>query len=278
MHAAGNRLQSRYLEYLPALFRREILVNTEMRKVSVAGEEVSLTDEEFDALAFLYERQGSVCTAYEIAEGLNLRVNGNGRADEEAVVHLMDSIRSRIEAEPRNPRYVKVVDGGYRFDTDEFMGRFLLIFESILDPIARVIDNGALYLDPLLAPEAFLPWLASWIGVSLDPRLPVERRRDVLQSSADLFRWRGTKKGLEACLRLAVGVEPKIDEGSPGMSLSSQTRLGENTVLGSAGEANHFTLTLIQESGREIDAGHVRAIIESQKPAHTSYSLNILQR
>jgi phage tail-like protein len=49
---------------------------------------------------------------------------------------------------------------------DEFMEKFLLIFESILNPIVNTVDNLALYFDPGLTPEP-ASWLASWVGLAL---------------------------------------------------------------------------------------------------------------
>jgi len=55
---------------------------------------------------------------------------------------------------------------------DEFLGRYLLIFESILNPIIWTIDNFDLYLSPDIAPQAWLQWMASWFDMLLLPELP----------------------------------------------------------------------------------------------------------
>jgi hypothetical protein len=62
------------------------------------------------------------------------------------------------------------------------------------------------------------------------------------------------------------------------MSLNSDTKLGIDTKLGSAGTGNHFTVTLELDDDDEIDIDTVRTIIESQKPAHTVYTLQINTR
>ena len=62
------------------------------------------------------------------------------------------------------------------YQDDEFMGKFLLIFESILKPIENIVDNSALYFDALMTPEPILPWLACWVDLALDPTWPIERR------------------------------------------------------------------------------------------------------
>ncbi len=49
------------------------------------------------------------------------------------------------------------------YSESEFMGRFLLIFESVLGPLEGMIDNLAYYFDPGICPEEMLNWLASWM-------------------------------------------------------------------------------------------------------------------
>src|SRR5882757_3303547 len=66
------------------------------------------------------------------------------------------------------------------FHADPFVGRFLLIFESILSPIERTIDNVATYFDPRLTPPELLPWLASWVGLELDENWPIAQQRQLV--------------------------------------------------------------------------------------------------
>ena len=92
-------------------------------------------------------------------------------------------------------RYIKYLPALYQ--EDELMGRFLMLFESFWEPIVGQIDQMHVYLDPQLTQAELLPWLASWIGLTLDERWPEERRRNLLSSAVTLFRRRGTKRGLQ---------------------------------------------------------------------------------
>ena len=161
------------------------------------------------------------------------------------------------------------------FRNDEFMGRFLLIFESILRPIENNIDNLALYFDPLLTPDHILPWLASWLDLVLDPSWPEDRRRELVKSAAELYRWRGTRRGLAEYLRIYTGTTPEIAEHTEGMKLGPETRLGTNTILGSSGGGNQFSVTVELDEVSELDISNITAIIEAEKPAHTIYTLNV---
>ena len=109
------------------------------------------------------------------------------------------------------------------YQDDEFMGQFLLIFESVLKPIENTVGNLAWYFDPLMIPEPLLPWLACWVDLALDPTWPIERRRDLVKSAAELYRWRGTRRGLTEYLRIYTASMPEISEYIPGMYLDPET-------------------------------------------------------
>src|SRR5690606_38519886 len=63
------------------------------------------------------------------------------------------------------------------FSNDEFLGRYLLIFESLLSPIMWTVDNFDLFLSPEVAPAQWLQWMTSWFDLLLLPELPIERQR-----------------------------------------------------------------------------------------------------
>lgn len=171
--------------------------------------------------------------------------------------------------------YLDYLPSAYRDRDNEFMGRFLLIFESIMDPLINTVDNIALYFDPGLTPESMLPWLANWVDQALDPAWPIERRRELVAKASELYRWRGTRRGLTEYLRIYTGKKPEIVEYIPGMILDENTLLGENTVLGSSGSGHHFTVVVEASDVETIDPRTVKSIIDSQKPAHTQYTLKI---
>ncbi|MBM3941656.1 MAG: DUF2313 domain-containing protein [SAR202 cluster bacterium] len=161
------------------------------------------------------------------------------------------------------------------YSESEFMGRFLLIFESILGPLESVVDNLAYYFDPDTTPEELLPWLASWLKIVLDESWPLARRREFVRAAPRLFQWRGTRRGLKEMLRLATGVEPAIVENFGTLTLGPQSLLGRNTLLGN-GQPHTFSVTLKVDAPSQVNAALVKAIIEMEKPAHTAYSLQIM--
>ncbi|HEY93623.1 MAG TPA: hypothetical protein G4O15_01635 [Dehalococcoidia bacterium] len=175
----------------------------------------------------------------------------------------------------RESHYLNYLPGLYR--DDQFMGQYLNLFEDIMGPLERTVDNLEKYFDPMITPESLVPWLASWLDLKPGPGWTKKRWRELIKSAALLHRLRGTKRGLSEYLRIYTGSVPEISEYIPGMSLGEETILGVNTKIGSAGTGNHFTVTLELDKDDEIDADTVRAIIESQKPAHTVYTLQVKQ-
>ncbi len=171
--------------------------------------------------------------------------------------------------------YLKYLPGIY--SQDDFMGRFLMIFESILGPLEGMVDNVAYYFDPGTTPPELLPWLAGWVDLVLDERWPLERRRALVKSAVQLWRWRGTRRGLKEYLRVYTGVEPKITEDCGGIPLGQNARLGWNTVLG-GGHQFTFDVTLELEDPGAVNVEHLKAIIEAEKPAHAAYRLSIVKK
>lgn len=171
----------------------------------------------------------------------------------------------------RESSYLKFLPAIYR--DNELIGQLLLIFESILSPIEHCVDGIPSYFDPLLTPDHFLPWLASWLGLSLHPSLPEDRRRELTKSAAELYRWRGTRRGMARYIGIFTGCEPDIHEYTQGMMLNDDTQMGSGAQLGSGLGWYHFIVVLPFDKGSKIEENLLRTIIEAQKPAHSTYSL-----
>ena len=158
---------------------------------------------------------------------------------------------------------------------DEFMGRFLKIFESILTPIELAINHMESYFEPRMAPAELLPWLASWVDLVLDEGWPLEKRRELIGSAVELYQLRGTRRGLSEYLRIYTGVEPTIVEHFGGIKLTDQSLLGLNTILGD-GQDHSVSVILNVDDASAVDVEKVVAIVEAEKPAHVAYDLRIV--
>ena len=92
----------------------DLIVNDEKKNVSVDGESVKLTPIEYSILLLLIKNQGRVFSINQIYENIwNEEAIG---ADNTVAVHIRH-IREKIEINPKEPRYIKVVWGvGYKID------------------------------------------------------------------------------------------------------------------------------------------------------------------
>ncbi|MFC4584932.1 phage tail protein I [Sphaerisporangium corydalis] len=151
---------------------------------------------------------------------------------------------------------------------DDFLGAFLAAFETVFTGLENTIEGLPAYLDPQSAPEEFLPWLAGWVALSLRADWPVETRRDFINEVVPLYRERGTPAGLRKLLEIYVR---PINGG----------RTGDVAVFDDFDRPAHYfqvRLTLNEADPVRLRALQetARAIIDSEKPAHTFYALKIV--
>jgi hypothetical protein len=91
---------------------------------------------------------------------------------------------------------------------------------------------------------------------SPESRIPDEsRRRDLLAAAMDLYRWRGTRHGLERMIELCTGVTPHItdDPSDPYV----------------------FHVSLSVPPDYPLDMRLLQGLIEAHKPAHAGYTLSV---
>ena len=94
----------------------DVVLDKNGRRVTVAGVDVQLTPSEFDLLAVLMTSPGRAFSRLELLENLQgIALEG---AEKTINVHVRN-LRTKIEPDPANPRYVETVFGvGYRFCMD----------------------------------------------------------------------------------------------------------------------------------------------------------------
>lgn len=161
------------------------------------------------------------------------------------------------------------------YRSDEFLSRFLLIFQSLVDPIEQRIDSTHHYLDPDLTPSRFLPWLASWVGCDLDPSLDEPRQRELIRQAVELSRWKGTRRGLREELRIRTGGRALIVENFDGLRLGQDACLGLNTHLGVRRD-HCIAVTLASDEPATLDQRQIDALIHAAKPAHVGHVARIV--
>ncbi|WP_072619509.1 phage tail protein [Spirulina major] len=167
----------------------------------------------------------------------------------------------------------------------DFVGRFLKIFEQAFEPDVQILNSLWAYLHPRTAPDALIPFLAYWVGWPLTPQLSLATQRRLIAGALQLYRWRGTRRGLKYAIHLFTdlpfegngGEDPAIqitEIGGRGFVLG-ETRLGRGATMG-GGQPYHFVVELRSPSANPIDPDLVRKVIEQEKPAFCSYELYII--
>jgi phage tail P2-like protein len=196
----------------------------------------------------------------------------------------LSNLRSDREMSINSSDYTKYLPA--TLQADEIVDRFLWAFEQILtgrnlfpennpgiiehsssNPpgIEAVIDSIHTYFNPDLTPEEFLPWLASWVALSLRDDWKTPTKRKFIKQIVPLYRLRGTQEGLREVLSLYL----------------KSVKLPENVTIY---EEDYFPDHYFQvelrlprlESSRYWQQVRIaRAIIDQEKPAHTYYGLKI---
>lgn len=92
----------------------ELILDDETKKVTSEGKEIKLTATEFKILKFLMKNKGKVYSIPEIYE--NVWKEESYGAENIIAVHIRN-IREKIEINPKEPKYLKVIWGiGYKIE------------------------------------------------------------------------------------------------------------------------------------------------------------------
>jgi len=156
------------------------------------------------------------------------------------------------------------------YQDDPFAQRLVGAFDEVLAPVFASLDGFDTWLDPLVAPEDVLDWLAGWVGVALDQTWPEERRRSFVASAVDLFRLRGTATGLAAHVAIFSGGEVEvIESGAAGWSAKADA-----AVPGSSTPDLLVRVKVPKPSS--VDAARLEALVMAAKPAHVPHRIEVI--
>ena len=162
------------------------------------------------------------------------------------------------------------------------------VFEHMFDSIDENLTDGWRFYDPHAAPPEFLDWLARWTAFTVDLDWPEEQRRALIKRAVDLYRIRGTKRGLTLFLKLFTGHEPEIAENTwpfkgfrvEGEGAEEGARIAlDSVVLPPVDLAHCFVVTMPMKFEDVTPEMVIRIhnVIQLEKPAHTHYYLQFLE-
>ena len=218
--------------------------------------------------------------------------------DAQGMVQASQTVQVTARSQSKVMRYLPEIYAG-----NEFLGRFMMLFESFWRDMELQIDHGELYYHPGVAPASFLPWLGSWIGLELEDDLPEDRKRRLLAAGVGLFRRRGTRRGLQEYLQIYTDATPErggevkiLEHRGQNLVLGPAARMGVTSALGTQNRPHTFTiylkvprqalLELYPPGAPDSDAPsyemvlklfqrRLENLITAQKPAHTDFELKI---
>lgn len=146
---------------------------------------------------------------------------------------------------------------------DDFLARFLRIFQTVADTELLQIDNLPHMFDPHVAPDAMVRALGSWIGIDwIDSSLPDELQRRIVREYSSLIQWRGTARGLRQLLEL-ISLEPAVVQDSGGVYLESDA----------VSKPPHVRLH-VASAGWATEPDLLR-IVRSELPASVTFELHV---
>lgn len=158
------------------------------------------------------------------------------------------------------------------------------VFEHMFDSIEQSLTDGWRFYDPHAAPPEFLDWLSRWTAFTVDLDWPEEQRRALVKRAVDLYRIRGTKRGLALFLKLFTGHEPDIEENTwpfkgfrvEGEGAEEGARIALDSVVLPPVELAHCFVVTMPIKFEDVTPEmviRIHQIIQLEKPAHTHYYL-----
>jgi phage tail-like protein len=162
------------------------------------------------------------------------------------------------------------------------------VFEHMFDSVEVNLIDGWRFYDPHVAPVDFLDWLAGWSAFTLDLDWPEPEKRALIKRAVDLYRIRGTKRGLSLFLKLFTGHEPDIEENvwpfkgfrveAEGAEAGARIAL-DSVILPPMDLAHCFivTMPIKFETVTSDMVIRIHQIIRMEKPAHTHYYLRFAE-
>jgi phage tail-like protein len=162
------------------------------------------------------------------------------------------------------------------------------LFEHMFDSVEVKLTEGWRFYDPHVAPIGFLNWLSSWTAFTLDLDWPEAEKRSLIKRAVDLYRIRGTKRGLALFLRLFTGHEPDIQENTwpfkgfrvEGEGAEVGARIALDSVVMPPVELAHCFVVTMPVKYEEVSMDtviRIHQIIQTEKPAHTHYYLRFAE-
>ncbi len=153
----------------------------------------------------------------------------------------------------------------YREDTvaADLTERFLANPEGVLTALEERMEHVSVLLDPRQAPPEVLEWLASFVGLLLEPQWNEPQRRFLVRRAHTLFERRGTVRGLEQAIGIYLCPDPQ-DTILDGPSGQTGARVVERFLVRGLENASAENASAENASAASMNAVPVPAVDDPQ--------------
>jgi len=156
------------------------------------------------------------------------------------------------------------------YAADDLAQSLCAAVDDVLAPIFGTLSALPAYLDPDTTPEDMLGWLGGWLGLTLDQHQPIPQQRAFIRSGIELYRWRGTARGIRDAVAAVFGATPLVLE--TGGSSFSEVPGGELPGQPSG----RLVVRLPVEDPEEFDVRRLESVVAAMKPAHVPHEVDVV--
>lgn len=161
---------------------------------------------------------------------------------------------------------------------DDFLGRFLGVFEAVYEDFEEKIVDSAKQLDPNAAEPEFLHWLAKWVGITNAHLWPEEKLRILLSGIVRKNLIRGTREYMEHMVGTFTGERPFFLEYGDIEHYKGNEAAYRTLVSSYAHDPYEVSVFVREQAVPSLREQHaLKKMIDDMKPAHIRIHLIILR-
>lgn len=159
------------------------------------------------------------------------------------------------------------------YQEDPLFAELCHAFDELISPLVSAVDCFAAYLDPRLAPDDFLPWLADLVGCA-EPSQDPDAARALIADAVSAHGVRGTPGAIRSVAARTAGVpEDHVAVDDPG-----GTRWSTLALTAHDWPAGRAAVRVLIPHGRDPDdvASDVRAALQAEAGVHCPLEVEVV--
>ncbi|MBD2847887.1 phage tail protein [Paenibacillus sp. IB182496] len=160
----------------------------------------------------------------------------------------------------------------------QFLERFLSLFGTLFMSVEDRIAELPRIFDSDLAEGDLLRWLGTWVGIEVDEHWTESQIRRFLRDAPELYRYRGTRRGIAKMVEIYTGEPPFIVEFFEYRQMREMSELREMTDSLYGSHSCSFTV-LVKPEHVPTDKHRqmLQRMLDQHKPAFTEARLILLE-